>query len=94
MKPETVKEMTANQLPKEAMPMNLLGIPVPGTGFGLGFSVRTDKTAELSWSGMASTFFWISPKKDLIIIALEQHIPLALSLEWMVKPTVYGAIKD
>ena len=93
LKAETVKQMLTNQLPSEAMPMNLGGIPVPGMGFGLGFSVKMDDTAEAGWSGAASTFFWISPKKELVIIALEQYMPLSLRLELAFKPRVYSAIQ-
>jgi CubicO group peptidase (beta-lactamase class C family) len=40
LRSETVKEMTRNQLPIEALPMRLGGFPLPGTGFGLGVSDR------------------------------------------------------
>src|SRR5437016_10364453 len=42
LRPETVREMTTNQLPAESLPMNLNGFPQPGLGFGLGVSVRLD----------------------------------------------------
>jgi CubicO group peptidase (beta-lactamase class C family) len=40
LRPETVRQMTTNQLPDEALPMTLGGFPQPGLGFGLGVSVR------------------------------------------------------
>jgi hypothetical protein len=42
LRPEIVKQMTSNQLPIEALPMELNGFPLPGMGFGLGVSVRLD----------------------------------------------------
>ncbi len=52
----------------------------PGSGFGLGFEVRTpDGQADLQgsgwdygWSGNAGTIFWINPKEELIGIYMVQ----------------------
>ena len=54
-----------------------------GDGFGLGFGVRVGKddpaggraVGEYYWGGAASTHFWISPKQDLAVVALEQFVP-------------------
>jgi CubicO group peptidase (beta-lactamase class C family) len=67
-----------------------------GQGFELGFSVRlSDDTfpkGEYGWGGMASTHFWISPKDDLIVIALSQYIIYSARLENTIKPIVYDSI--
>ena len=54
-----------------------------GVGFGLGFSVILDpvKTQSLTdvgeygWGGAASTFFWINPKEEMVVIFLTQLLP-------------------
>jgi CubicO group peptidase (beta-lactamase class C family) len=97
----TVKEMTRNQLPSEALPMRLGGFPVPGMGFGLGVSVRLDtKSAtpdpaagEFGWNGAASTYFWIAPKSEMVVIVLQQVQPYNFALQLALQPTIYAAIE-
>lgn len=101
LKEETVKLMTTNQLPDSIGSISL-GSTRHGTGFGLGFSVRTnpDKRwdadaalGEFGWSGMASTHFWVSPKDELAVITMEQTLPYNWNLEKALKPIVYRALK-
>ncbi|MEM7231536.1 MAG: alpha/beta fold hydrolase [Planctomycetota bacterium] len=95
LKAETVRDMTKNHLPESAMPIfgNRTGV-----GFGLGFSVRVaatnpvERVGEFGWGGAASTHFWISPKDDLIVIALSQSQPFSDRLERAIKPIVYAAL--
>jgi CubicO group peptidase (beta-lactamase class C family) len=102
LRPDTVREMTTNQLPEEALPMTLGGFRQPGLGFGLGVSVRLDaKTrkpdpaaGEYGWSGAASTYFWIAPKAELIAIVLQQVVPFNFGLQMALKPVIYAAIED
>jgi CubicO group peptidase (beta-lactamase class C family) len=101
LKAKTVEQMTTNQLPDEAMPLNLFG-PQEGVGFGLGFSVRVAaakndpgrRIGEYGWGGAASTHFWISPRDDLFVIALQQFMPIQMTLELKLKPLIYAAIED
>lgn len=88
---KTVEMMTSNQLPE--------GVSREDSGgFGFGFSVRTEDgkfpKGEYGWGGMASTHFWISPKHDLIVIALSQRMPYSGQLENVVKPIVYDSILE
>ncbi len=89
LRSETVEMMTKNQLP-DSVKRGKDG------GFGLGFSVRLKDgkfpKGEYGWGGAASTHFWISPKHDLIVIALSQYIPFSGRLENTVKPLVYDSI--
>lgn len=89
LRPETVEMMTTNQLP-DSVKRGEDG------GFGLGFSVRLKDgkfpKGEYGWGGAASTHFWISPKHDLIVIALSQYMPFSGRLENAVKPIVYDSI--
>ena len=100
LKKDTVKLMTTNQLPKE-IPTITLGQQRHGTGFGLGFSVRTaidnrwDKHArvgEFGWGGMASTHYWVSPKDELVVVTMEQTLPYNSNMETTLKPIIYDAI--
>ena len=102
LRPETVRDMTVNQLPPEALPMKLGALPLDGMGFGLGFSVRMAPTAtapakslgEFGWGGAASTHFWICPKQDLAVVILQQYMPMTPRLEVALKPLIYGSIVD
>lgn len=57
--------------------------PYAGTGFGLGFSVKTDvaksqingSLGEYGWGGMASTNFFIDPVEELLMIFMTQLVP-------------------
>lgn len=100
LKQETVQMMTRNQLPDAAVPIAFGPVKLDGVGFGLGVSVRVGKSifepagaiGEYGWGGAASTHFWISPKDELIVIALQQFMPYSSLLEQTIKPLVYEAI--
>jgi CubicO group peptidase (beta-lactamase class C family) len=102
LKPETVALMTHDQLPPEAFPIWSARGVKHGTGFGLGFSVRTADTewdpdariGEYAWDGAASTHYWVSPKDDnLIVVTMEQVRPFNFDTAWALKPVVYGALE-
>ncbi len=101
LKPETVSEMTSNQLPPSALPMTLGGFKVPGLGFGLGVSVRMSQSAgqadpaagEYGWSGSASTFFWVDPALDLYVVVLQQVEPISIGLQLGLEPAVLAAVE-
>jgi CubicO group peptidase (beta-lactamase class C family) len=100
LRPETVALMTTNQLPKEAFPIHFDKEVRLGTGFGFGFSVRTENTSwdpsgrlgEYGWGGAASTHYWVSPADKLIVITLEQIMPYQWDTEFGVKKIIYDAI--
>lgn len=103
LKPETVAMMTHDQLPAAAFPIWSARGVKHGTGFGLGFSVRTADTdwdpdariGEYAWDGAASTHYWVSPKDDnLIVVTVEQVMPFNFDTAWAVKPVVYKALLD
>lgn len=102
LRPETVKLMTTNQLPKEAFPIHFGPEIRHGTGFGLGFSVRTENTkwdpaghvGEYGWGGAASTHYWASPADKLIVVTLEQIMPYQWDTEFGVKKIIYEAAKN
>jgi CubicO group peptidase (beta-lactamase class C family) len=90
LSPKTIELMTANHL---ALGKELPELSVSlfseasyaGVGFGLGFAVTLNPARTLmpgtvgdySWGGMASTYFWIDPREDLIVIFMTQLTPSA-----------------
>lgn len=102
LKKETVAEMTKNQLSEEAMKAKNGGKADVGQGFGLGFGVcvgkddptRASVVGEYYWGGAASTHFWIAPRQDLIVVALEQFMPNRPKLMVAIKPLIYAAVKE
>jgi len=100
---KTVEWMRSNHLQPELLPIDSGEDPMPGLGFGLGFSVMLDPTqADLmgsvgayGWGGWASTYFWIDPLEELIAILMNQYIP---SLTYPIRPDfralVYQALID
>ena len=72
----------------------------PGFGFGLGFAVRTETGAapypgsrgEFNWSGIAGTYFWIDPARDLFAILLTQSPRQRLRYRETIKTMVYDAL--
>jgi CubicO group peptidase (beta-lactamase class C family) len=98
--PESVRLMTTNQLPKEAFPIYFGKQVRHGTGFGLGFSVRTADTewdpqarlGEYGWGGAASTHYWTSPKDHLVVVTMEQTFPYTFDTEFALKGLIYDAL--
>ncbi len=104
--PKTLKLMTSNHLPRnETLMEHASGafseVSYGGTGFGLGFSVIVNEAATTtvssrglySWGGLASTFFWVDPTEDLVVIFMTQLMP---SASYPVRPQlfqlVYGSL--
>ena len=100
LKTETVEMMAKNQLPEIAYPIGTG--ERAGVGFGLGFSVRIEKSnedsssriGEYGWGGMASTHFWISPNDEIAVVALTQFIPYSNQAEHALKPIIYEAVSN
>jgi CubicO group peptidase (beta-lactamase class C family) len=100
LRPETVRLMTSNQLPPPAFPIYFGQQKRHGTGFGLGFSVRTADTewdpagrvGEYGWGGAASTHYWCSPKDRLVVVTMEQIMPYNFDTEFALKGLLYDAL--
>ena len=98
---KTIKLMTSDQLPEKAFPIYFGKEKRYGTGFGLGFSVRTEITSwdpaghvgEYGWGGAASTHYWVSPADKLIVVTLEQIMPYQWDTEFGVKKLIYDAVQ-
>jgi CubicO group peptidase (beta-lactamase class C family) len=81
LKPETVRLMMTNSLPPD---MHIAGHeagPAFGTGWGLGFAIRTDPDFSLipgavgsfNWQGSWGTFFSVDPVQQLILVMMMQR---------------------
>jgi len=100
LRPKTIKLMTSNQLPGKVFPIYFGKEIRYGTGFGLGFSVRTEITkwdlagrvGEYGWGGAASTHYWVSPSDKLIVLTFEQIMPYQWDTEFGVKKIIYDAL--
>jgi CubicO group peptidase (beta-lactamase class C family) len=76
LSPLTVEMMSSNRLREPASLPN-------GKGFGLNFGVVVDNTqgdyptsnGEYSWTGLASTVFWIDPQEEMVVVMLTQYLP-------------------
>ncbi len=74
-----------------------------GIGFGLGFAVVLDPVeaqmitsqGEYHWGGAASTFFWIDPVEDLLVVFLTQLYPSSTyPIRRELRTVLYQAIAD
>ncbi|MBR0794082.1 beta-lactamase family protein [Bradyrhizobium jicamae] len=91
LKPETVALMSQNHIGDLAMGKMKTTAPVYTNDvdlypdivkkWGLSFMINTAKTAEgrsagsLAWAGLANTYFWIDPARDVAGVILMQLLP-------------------
>jgi methyl acetate hydrolase len=91
LKPETVAEMSRNQIetiragamdsinPMFALPND--PFPNQHSGWGLGFLINPENgpngraAGSLAWAGIANTYYWIDPASDLTGVIMMQHLP-------------------
>ena len=98
---ETVTRMLTNQLPASLIPLKVGDIVIPGTGFGLGFSVVVDPPdpgiadrGRAGWAGYANTYFFIDPNRRMIAMVLAQTFPFGVPpLEPEFRRLVYEAVR-
>jgi methyl acetate hydrolase len=91
LKPETVAMMAQNHIGELVVPKITSAAPMysndvdlfPGIvkKWGLSFLINTAKTPEgrsagsLAWAGLANTYFWIDPARDIAGVILMQVLP-------------------
>ena len=103
---KTVEYMASNHLPGNC-DLAAMGqatfteTPYEGIGFGLGFSVVVDPAAanvldspgEFAWGGAASTYFWVDPQEEVIVVFLTQLLPSSTyPIRRELKTLVYQAL--
>ena len=105
---KTLELMTCNHLPgnatlEERGDTAFTESGMAGMGFGLGFSINLGpaQTRNIgspgiySWGGMASTYFWIDPQEDLIVIFMTQLMPSdSYPARAQLQQLVYAALDD
>lgn len=103
---KTLEFMRLNHLPggKDLPALSIGGFSettYAGSGFGLGFSVKTDvaKSAtigsegEFGWGGLASTSFFVDPVEDMVVIFMTQLMPSSsYAIRQELRALVYGAL--
>jgi CubicO group peptidase (beta-lactamase class C family) len=106
LQPETIVDMTRNQLPGDLASMGQGTFnenSYNGIGFGLGFSVVINPelvgyacaAGEVAWGGLASTAFWVDPTNDLTVSFFTQLAPSDLyPIRWDLRNLVYRALTD
>ena len=76
----------------------------PAQGFGLGFAVIEDpagigypaSVGSFYWGGAAATSFWIDPAREIVVVAMTQHMGVrgTGALRGELHALVYGALTD
>ena len=86
LSPGTLAFMRRNFLAGDIASMgaeSFMEMPMAGMGFGIGGAVLLDpaqarmpgSVGDFGWGGMASTYFWTDPVKDLTCVYLTQLVP-------------------
>jgi CubicO group peptidase (beta-lactamase class C family) len=102
LKPETVASMTSDHIgPETKIARDYFYFPGAGSGFGLGFAVRTAEPedipsppGEYRWDGVAGTFFFVDPKDDMFVICMMQTPSQRGRIQTALKALVYEALGD
>jgi CubicO group peptidase (beta-lactamase class C family) len=76
-------------------------LPGPGYGFGLGFAVRISagdaiipgSVGDITWSGLAGTYFWVDPQEELLAIFLMQAPEQRTHYRQLFRSLVYSALE-
>ncbi len=108
LSPKTIALMTLNHLPDgkdlPTLSRSLFSeVTYSGVGFGLGFAITLDtaktmlpgSVGDYSWGGAASTYFWIDPDEDLIVIFMTQLMPsTTYTIRRELRTLVYSAFEE
>jgi CubicO group peptidase (beta-lactamase class C family) len=102
LKPETVALMTSDHIgPETKIARDQFYFPGAGSGFGLGFAVRTAHLpdplwplGEYRWDGVDGTFFFVDPKDDMFVICMMQTPSQRGRIQLELKTLIYEALKD
>lgn len=99
---KTLELMHANRIPATLLPYEVLGMPSPGFGFGLGSRVMLDVAAsagpgsagEFGWAGAAKTYYWVDPAEELVGVFMAQYMTGVQTPDRTFRSVVYQAIDD
>lgn len=99
---KTLELMHADRVPAALRPLEIMGMPVPGFGFGLGSRVMHDVAAsagpgsvgEFGWAGAAKTYYWVDPAEELVGIFVSQYMTGIQTPDRTFRSVVHQAIID
>ena len=99
---KTLDLMHGNRLTPSMLPWEIMGMPTPGFGFGLGSRVLLDVAAsqgtgsvgEFGWAGAAKTYYWVDPVEGLVGVFMSQYMTGPEAPDRSFRSTVYQAIID
>ena len=103
LKPETIAQMTTNQLPDGQWIRFALMGEQPGKAFSLAGGLilkpsafdHPDASGELYWGGVAGTQWWISPKKNMAgVMMAQRHMSFVHPFSFEFKRLAYEAVKQ
>ena len=97
----TVALMTSDHIgPGSGIARDYYYFPGDGSGFGLGFAVRTKELAsepgpigEYRWDGVGGTFFWIDPRDDMFVVFMAQTPSQRGRIQATIRKLVYDAME-
>ena len=100
LRPETVALMTSDQIgPETKIIHDPFYFPGPGSGFGLGFAVRTAPPpnttwplGEYRWDGAGGSFYFVDPKDDLLVVFMVQAPTQGGRIQLALKTIMYEAL--
>lgn len=99
---KTLELMHTNRVAPSMLPYEILGMPSPGMGFGLGSRVMIDVGAsdgpgtvgEFGWAGAAKTYYWVDPVEELVGVFMAQYMTGPQSPDRTFRALAYQAIDD
>jgi CubicO group peptidase (beta-lactamase class C family) len=99
---KTLELMHTNRLAAALLPWEIMGMPSPGFGFGLGSRAMLDVAAsqgpgsigEFGWAGAAKTYYWVDPAEDLVALFMAQYMTGPEQPDRTFRSVVYQAIVD
>ena len=100
LKPETVAEMTRDQIgPETGILHEPFYFPSPNSGFGLGFAVRTSPPpgttwplGEYRWDGAGGAFYFVDPVDDMLAIFMVASRTQGGRIQLALKTIMYEAL--
>ena len=100
LKPETVALMASDHIgPETGILHDPFYFPGPGSGFGLGFAVRTAPPpnttwplGEYRWDAAGGSFYFVDPKDDMFVVFMVQAPEQGGRIQLALKTLIYEAM--
>lgn len=99
---KTLELMHMNHLPEALLPLQIMGEPQRGLGFGLGSRSLVDVAAsagpgsvgEFGWAGAASTYYWVDPVEEIVGVLMTQYMTGISNPSQTFRSIVYSSLID